>query len=306
MESEAHTAEHAFIGALQKMLGQTLKVRKVEHKKDGNTAFIAIPQLDIETVVRAETMVNALISEGREVTTRSYPSLEEARKAHPALRANEERITGEVRVVEIAGHDVAACAMEHAGNLKECDFFLVTRLSKSGGEYEVDFAVGRHAKETAVSLSMKMMKVCEELGANLNTVESTARKTKADGEVSLKKLKALSRKRLQSIAPEGNIIKVYRGVFASLADEQVVEFAGEKIAEPDTVVVIANIGAESAFFVLARGEAVGLDCNKVFRDIAGPDGRGGGKPHFVTGVVRKEAAAKITGEIADFALRLVL
>jgi alanyl-tRNA synthetase len=160
-EKAAHTAEHAFVGALQKILGRTLQVRKVEHnKKDGsNTAFIAIPQLDIDTVVRAEVMVNALIEEGREVTTRTYQSLEEARNANPALRANEERISGEVRVVEIAGHDVTACVKEHASNLSECGFFLVTRLSKSGSEYEVDFAVGRQAKETAISLSAKMMKV---------------------------------------------------------------------------------------------------------------------------------------------------
>ena len=61
-EKVAHTAEHAFIGALKKILGKTLQVRKVEHKKDGsNTAFIAISQLDVGTVVRAESLVNALM-----------------------------------------------------------------------------------------------------------------------------------------------------------------------------------------------------------------------------------------------------
>ena len=129
----AHTAEHAFIGALQKILGQTLRVRKVEHKKDANTAFIVIPQLDIDSIVKAENMVNALIAEGRPIRTRAYPTLEDAKRQNPGLRANEERITGEARVVEIESHDVTACAMDHVSNLKECDFFLVTRLSKSGG-----------------------------------------------------------------------------------------------------------------------------------------------------------------------------
>jgi alanyl-tRNA synthetase len=306
VEKIAHTAEHAFIGALQKILGRTLSVRKVEHKKDGNTAFIVIPQLDIDTVVRAENMVNALIAEGRDVLTRTYPSLEEARKVSPALRANEERISGQVRVVEIAGHDVTACAMEHAANLRECDFFLVTRMSKSGGEYEVDFVVGRQAKETAILFSTKVMKVCEELGANPNTLESTARKVKSEGESHLRKLRALTKEKLQAIEPQVGKVKIYKGSFANLADEQIVEFAGEKIAEPNTVVVIANAGAQNAYFVFARSENVDMDCNKVFRDIAGPDGRGGGKPHFVTGVVSREKAGKITDEIADFTLRLVL
>ena len=301
----AHTAEHAFIGALQKILGQTLNVRKVEHKKDTNTAFIAIPELTIDNVIKAENMVNALIAEGRAVNTRAYPTLEDARRQNPGLRANEERIAGEARVVEIEGHDVTACAMDHASNLKECEFFLVTRLSKSGGEYEVDFVVSQQAKETAVSLSTKMMRICEELGANLNTVENTAKKVRSEGEVNLKKLKALSREKLAGISPvaSGNIA-VFKGTFSDLADDVLQEYAGEKIASPGTIVVVANFAGENAYFVLARNEALVLDCNKLFRETAGPDGRGGGKPHFVTGIVKPDKAADIVDRIAAIALRL--
>lgn len=301
----AHTAEHAFIGALQKILGLTLRVRKVEHKKDANTAFIVIPQLDIGAIVEAENMVNTLIAEGRPVSTRAYPTLEAAKAENPGLRANEERIAGEARVVEIDGHDVAACAMEHASNLKECDFFLVTRLSRSGGEYEVDFVVGQQAKETAVSLSTKMMRVCEELGANPNTVESTARKIRSEGEASLKKLKALSREKLAGIQPvAANNVTIFKGSFAGLADDVLQEFAGEKIASPGTIVVLANAAGDSAYFVLARSETVALDCKKVFRDTAGVDGRGGGKPHFVTGVVKADRAAEIIDRMTEAVLRL--
>src|SRR5688572_1618187 len=107
----AHTAEHAFIGSLQKLLGKTLQVRKVEHKDGANTAFIVIPQLDFDTVLKAESEVNSLIAEGRKVVARTFASLEEAKRQVPNLRANEERIAGEVRVIEIENHDAAACAM---------------------------------------------------------------------------------------------------------------------------------------------------------------------------------------------------
>lgn len=301
----AHTAEHAFIGALQQILGQTLRVRKVEHKKGANTAFIVIPQLDIDSIAKAENMVNALIAEGRPVSTRAYTTLEDAKRQNSRLRANEERITGEARVVEIEGLDVTACAVDHASNLKECDFFLVTRLSRSGGEYEVDFVVGHQAKETAVSLSTKMMRVCEELGANPNTVESTARKVRSEGEASLKKLKALSREKLACIHPVASSnVTIFKGAFAGLADEVLQEFAGEKIASSGTIVVLANAAGESAYFVLARSEALALDCNKVFRETAGADGRGGGKPHFVTGVVKADRAAEIIDRIAAGILRI--
>ena len=91
----AHTAEHAFIGSLQKLLGKTLQVRKVEHKGAANTAFIVIPQLDLDMVLKAESEVNSLIAEGRRVVESAIASLEEARRQVPNLRANEERIAGE-------------------------------------------------------------------------------------------------------------------------------------------------------------------------------------------------------------------
>lgn len=300
----AHTAEHAFIGSLQKLLGQTLRVRKVEHKGSGNTAFIVIPQLDIDTVIKAESEVNSLIAEGRKISVRTFASLEEARRQISNLRANEERIAGEVRVVEIENHDVAACAMDHANNLQECDFFLVTRLSKSGSEYEVDFMVGRQAKETAVALSARLLKVCGELGANINTVENTAKKLKAENESNARKLRALGREKLTGIKPATNgKITLLKGVFENMADEQLQEFAGEKIADPNTVVLVANVGSETASIVFACNEKMEIDCNRLFKQFAGPDGRGGGKPHFVTGIVKKQAAGDVLDGIAGEVLR---
>lgn len=296
----AHTAEHAFIGSLQKLLGKMLQVRKVEHRNAINTAFIVIPHLDLDTVLKAESEVNLLIAEGRKVVERTFSSLEEAKRQVPNLRANEERIAGEVRVIEIENHDVAACAMDHAGNLQECDFFLITRLSRSGREYEVDFAVGRQAKETAVALSARLLRVCSELGANINTVENTAKKLRSENEGNSRKIRALGREKLASIIPITNgRVTLLKGVFENLADDQLQEFAGERIAYANTVVLIANVGSETASIVFARNEKIeDIDCNKLFKQFAGADGRGGGKPHFVTGIVKKEAINRVLDGIA--------
>lgn len=287
------------------MLGHTLKVRKVEHKVSGyNTAFIMIPQLDLDTVIKAEAEVNSLISEGRRVTARIFSSLEEAKREIPDLRANEERITAtapsEVKVAEIENHDVAACAMEHASNLQECDFFLVTRLSKSGSEYEVDFVIGRRAKDTAVALSSKLLRVCSELRANINTVEKTAQKLRSENEINARKLKALSQEKLAGIQPVTSAtLTLLKGVFENLSDEQLQEFAGEIITSPNTVVVLANISDERANIVLACNEKMqGIDLNKIFKQFADAHGRGGGKPHFVTGFVKKQVVTTVLDSIA--------
>ncbi|MFL6480263.1 MAG: DHHA1 domain-containing protein [Nitrososphaera sp.] len=302
----AHTAEHAFIGSLQKLLGQTLKVRKVEHKDAGasNTAFIQIPQLDLDTVIKAEVEVNSLIALGRGVTTRIFSSLEEAKREIPNLRANEERIIAamppEVKVVEIENHDLSACTMEHARNLRECDFFLVTRLSKSGDEYQVDFIVGRQAKDTAAALTSKLLRVCNTLGANINTIENTAQKLRSEYEINVRKLKALSREKLSAIQPvtNGSVI-LLKSVFENLSDDQLQEFAGETILSPNAVVLLANISDERANVVFARNEKMEeINMNEMFKQFAGIAGRGGGKPHFVTGIIKKQDVSSVLDNIA--------
>jgi alanyl-tRNA synthetase len=292
---------------LQKLLGQTLKVRKVEHKESGynNTAFIEIQQLDLDTVIKAEAEVNSLIAKGRRVMTHTFSSLEEAKREIPNLRANEKRIIAaatpsEVKVVEIENHDISACAMAHANNLQECDFFLVTRVSKSGNEYEVDFVVSRQAKDTAIALSSKLLRICNELRANINTVENTAQKIRSENEINARKLKALSREKLSSIQPiRSGSITLLKGIFENLSDDQTQEFAGEIILNPSTLVLLANMSNERANIVFACNEKMeGIDLNKMFKQFAGTDGRGGGKPHFVTGIVKKQAVSKVLDSIS--------
>ena len=277
----------------------------MEHKGSGyNTAFIMIPQLDLDVVIKAEAEVNSLIAKGRRVTIHVFSSLEEAKREIPDLRANVERITAaapsEVKVVEIENHDVAACAMEHVSNLQECDFFLVTRLSKSGSEYEVDFVVGRKAKDTAVALSSKLLRICNELRANINTVENTVQKLRFENEINARKLKMLSREKLAGIQPiTSGSVTLLKGIFENLSDDQLQEFAGEIIINPNTLVLLANIAEEKANIVFARNEKMeGIDLNKIFKQFADADGRGGGKPHFVTGFIKKQAVSRVLDSIA--------
>ena len=68
--------------------------------------------------------------------------------------------------------------MEHVSNLRECEFFLVTKVSRSHRNtgYEINFAVHNQAKEVSMELSKKLLGICQVLGANMNTVEGTVRK----------------------------------------------------------------------------------------------------------------------------------
>lgn len=306
----AHTAEHAFIGSLQKLMGKTLHVRKVEHRQADNSVFITTPNLDLELIIKAQSEVNSLISTGRKIIIHSFVSLGEAKKRFPELRANEERIEKEstsIRVIEIEGHDVAACALDHANDLSECVFFLVKKVSRSGNEHEINFVVEKQAKETAIILSLKLLNICSDVAANFNTVENTIRKLKVENEIYLSKLKNLTKEKLDNILPytvDRSKITIIRGIFSGLIESEIRSYAGRKITEYNTVVVIANILQEfddpSVSIVLARNESLmGIDCDRLFRETSGNDGRGGGKPHFVIGTVNKQRVVEIVNNIVN-------
>jgi alanyl-tRNA synthetase len=144
-------------------------------------------------------------------------------------------------------------------------------------------------------LSSKLLRVCHELRANINTVENTAQKLRSENEINARKLKALSREKLAGIQPvTSGTVTLLKGIFENLSDNQLQEFAGEIIINPNTLVLLANISDERANIVFARNEKMeGIDLNKMFKQFADIDGRGGGKPHFVTGIIKKQAVSRV-------------
>lgn len=316
----AHTAEHAFIGSLQRVLSSTLTVRKVEHYENFNRVIVELQYLDLQTINEAEREVNSIIHEGRRIKIHSFKTLSEARNRFPNLRANEERIkenNQHVRVIEIEGHDIAACAMEHASNLVECEFFLVTRVARVGRGigYEIDFAVQSQAKEVSLSLSWKMLRICQRLGANANTVEDTVNKLIEKNNVNAQKLKRVTSDHLCRIRPRiishDVGVNLIRETFCALDDEEIRSFVGRKTSQSQerTIVLIVNMPinkSEYGSFVLARTENLDqVDCKVLLDKYSTLGIKGGGRPAFVTGIVNGERAEAITDRLVEDILSLI-
>lgn len=83
----------------------------------------------------------------------------------------------DVRLIEIQGHDVAACALEHASSLRECEFFLVTRIARAEGDlrYEIDFVVKLRLRRHLCH-SRGRYSAFVKVSANTNTLEDTVKK----------------------------------------------------------------------------------------------------------------------------------
>jgi alanyl-tRNA synthetase len=316
----AHTAEHAFVGSLQRILGTTLEVRKVEHREKDSIVIIRLSNLDLQTITDAQREVNSLIQVGRKVKNYSFDTMGDAKKHFPNLRANEVRINQSnqpIRVIEIEGHDVAACIMDHASDLRECEFFLVTRISRIGGdgEYEINFAVQNQAKEASIALSQKLLNICQSLGANMNTVENTVKKLSEERKINEKKLKRLTTERLNKIEPSkmdvNREVNLIQDILHGLDDEEIRNFVGKKISASNekTIILIVHIpndNEENASVIFARTQLLDrIDCNKLFNRLTSLGAKGGGKPTFATGVIKKEKKHMLVNQLTADVGRLL-
>jgi alanyl-tRNA synthetase len=302
------------MGSLQKLLGMTLNVRKVEHREKDSNVIVRLPDLDLQTVKDAQYEVNSLIQTGRKIKTYSFQSMDDAKKRFPNLRANEARIKQKnepIRVIEIEGHDVAACAMDHTSDLRECEFFLITRVSKTGGgkEYEIGFAVQNQAKEASIILSQKLLNICRSLGANMNTVENTVNKMSEERNVCELKLKHLTEERLTKIESRkigvNEKVKLIQDILYGLDDREIQDFVGKKISisQENTIVLIVHIPndvEEMASVIFARTQPLErIDCSKLLNQLSFLGLKGGGKPSFVRGVIKKENMNLLINQILE-------
>ena len=311
----AHTAEHAFIGSLQKILNKTLNVRKVEHKDKYNVAFINASevQLDIKMISMAQKDVNRLIVEDRKILHHSFHSLNEAKTKIPNLRANESRLAeaDKITVIEIENHDVSACSMEHVNNLSECIFFLVTSLTKNGADYEIKFMVGKNAMDEAVKAIEKINMICHQIDANYNTVEATISRLYAEREQYYEQLKIITNKMLNDL-PTQHFKKKNVTVISSIlnnANWRIIQnFAGEKILEPRTIIILVNRDdGDMANLIFARSVDVDLDCVEIFQNLRKNQeiGTGGGKPNFINAKIVKSMSNKMLESLTNESLKLL-
>jgi alanyl-tRNA synthetase len=142
----AHTASHALYGAGRRLLddlgygGFDIDDSKVR------VDFATPTDVDDDTLVEMERLVNRVVWESRGVSWEALPREEALAREDVAFNTKtEEGVTGkeQVRVVEIEDWDVAACGGTHVRNTREVGPVTVLDRSNPGeGLTRVEFAVG--------------------------------------------------------------------------------------------------------------------------------------------------------------------
>lgn len=283
----AHTAQHMFFQSLSRFF-EGLQVVKDDINVGRHALFIRSPQpLNPTGVAEAEKLANQIIQEGRQVIVR-WVKKEEAAKGD--FRVKLDRIKGsEVRVVEIEGFDKSACSGVHVRNTREIGLLAVTRITRSGEEYEIEFEFGERARE----FLLEMKRVCASTSSILQThpelLERTAQRLKEENMAMREQLRQLNEELLKNIEGEKRgKVKLYAKVFCGMDSRKLMEKAGELIKGDNTLVIFGNRG-ERGFLLIAKNPKMSLDVKALAGKAFGIlEGRWGGKEYFVSGAGKAE------------------
>ena len=287
MYEEEHTAEHIFMRTLQN-LGKDILVRKVEHGEI-NKAYVECNNLTLDDIYKAECITNDIIDEARDVNEHIFSSLDEAKRRFPDLRAYEERLANEIRVVEIAEYDHAACIKEHVKNTRDCEFFIIKHLSREKNRYEIEFLAGREAKRQALEFGIIYLRLLNDLQVSSKTLDATIKNMKRDLEAYKRIITILSNKILDNINAEMiNDIKFYKARFEMLDDKVIMRRVGELIKN-DSVVLLTNRKHDRCMIIVASNI---LNCSAILASIKKFGGKGGGKDRFARGSIPSDKEEK--------------
>jgi len=194
----AHTASHALYGAGRRLLddlgygGFGIRAAPKAQRASDETAserervrvdFTTSTDIDDETLVELERLVNRVVWESREVTWEQRPREDALSDDAVAFNTKtEEGIAGDtVRVVTIDGWDEAACGGTHVSNTREIGPVTVLSRSNPGeGLTRVEFAVGPTGIDRRATEKRTALDAAAELGTNVEGVVDAVRRIREE------------------------------------------------------------------------------------------------------------------------------
>jgi alanyl-tRNA synthetase len=165
--------------------------------------------------------------------------------------------------------------------------------------------------DEAVNAIEKINMICDQIDANYNTVEATIRRLYDEREQYYGQLKKITNKMLNEIPIqhfEKNNVTVISSILDNANWRIIQNFAGEKILEPRTIIILINMGdRDMANLLFARSADLDLDCVKIFQNLRKNQeiGLGGGKPNFANAKIVKPMSDKILQTLTEESLKLL-
>mgnify|MGYP000147401508 CR=1 FL=1 len=288
----AHTASHVLYGAGRRLLDDLgyggFDISETKVRVD----FTTSTEIDDETLVELERLVNRTVWDSRDVSWQEVPTEEATAREDVAFNTKtEEGVMNNadtVRIVDIDGWDVAACGGTHVSNTREIGPVTVLDRSNPGeGLTRVEFAVG----PTGIDRQAEQHGVLRETAAALETgvddLAETVVAVRDERDDLRERVRELEHEAVSdALADFERVTKSETAWRLGVLDGVDPNDAGEaaKEAVGDGEVIAAVGGSESPFVVVAAGPDSDVHAGSVVERVTDTfGGGGGGGPPFAQG-----------------------
>jgi alanyl-tRNA synthetase len=303
---QAHTGQHVLSAAFVHALGddaQTLSVSMYPHK--ASTVDIGLAELSDIQIERVETLVNEVVFDDRPV--KSY-FVTPDRVPDTLRRGVSDKVSGDVRIVEVDDFDMVACAGTHVPRTGMLGLLKILKVENHKDGSRVHFVAGHLALETfqqyqtvVDDLAREMTTGLEQLPENVRRLQEERNLLAKTVEDQREDLLSFERDRLLSEAESAGDVRVVKAVFTG-RDSDDLKLLGLLLANVSGVVaLLVNQQGDDATVAVSAAEDSEIHAGNVLRaHLAQFDGHGGGNSRYAQGICKGLLADDAGDTLTDF------
>ncbi len=284
-----HTATHIVVAAAREIFGghvwQWGAQKYPESARVDITHYRSISDEDLR---RIERRANEIVLEGRKVTKEVLPRNDAEKRYGFQLYQGGVPFTKTLRVVQVEGIDIEACAGTHVDNTLEIGSIkLIRRESVQDGVERLIYSAGIHAIDRVQEMERQLKESAAVFSVLPKDLPNVARKFFDEWKELKKKVEVLSK-----YAAMAEMLEVERSAFNKNGTKIAVLITDKgrdemkalsmEIAKKDGMLGVL-IGRDGTVMI-SRGKGVDVDCGKLMREsTTRVGGKGGGRPDFAQG-----------------------
>jgi alanyl-tRNA synthetase len=289
---QAHTGQHilsaAFLNAFD---APTLAVKM--NAVGLSTVDIDMGNLNREQIYTVEKLSNQIIMENRPIKSSfvapDSPKLEELRRA-----VKFEKVTGDVRLVEIEDFDLVACAGTHFPSTGHLGILKILKTENYKGGSRIYFMVGYQALATFAnehalleSLSLHLSTAIESIFPYVERLQNERQELGKQVEEMRERLLRYEMGDLFSNAHKHENYHLIKASFEDRSGDDM-KILGTLISlESQMVAVLVNQVGADVTVIIAAATDTGLHAGNLLKSLLAKfDGKGGGRDTYAQGVLK--------------------
>lgn len=282
---QQHTGQHI----LSEAFIETHQAETVAFHLGATACSIDLNRVDLPpgALADAEAAANAVIDAALPVTATFYAEADVA--ALPLRRPP--KVTGQIRVVEVAGCDWSACGGTHVANTSQVGLVKVVGAERRGAETRIAFLCGGRARADYARLQALAEGLAGRFTVGQHELAEVVDRLTAEHKAVRKELADLEGQWVESAAAALWAAATARGALrvVALAVPQPFERAkrlAQTLRARSGAVVLLGVAGERPQLIFTRADDVALDVGGLLRTAAAAGGgRGGGRPDWAQGGV---------------------